>query len=164
MFAALMVARLREAVVDAGLDKTARWKAPDEVEAAKLPLARAAEKALASMQVVLGKTHEHMRREMEGAEVHEERKQMGSGDEERRDRDTKTHLRRTKESEVRVVRNAGHLREPPDVGKFKAKAVDVEVKGGTLDDIRKPDELGVISLGGNKEGAIHVENDRRWGP
>jgi len=164
MFAALMVARLREAVIAAGQDKTARWKAPDDVPAEELPLARAAEKALASMQAVLGKTWEHVRGAMEGAEEDEERKQLGSGEEERADRERKMHLRRTKESEVRLVRNAADLRRPPEVGKYRARAVEVEIKGGGLEDTRVPNEFGVISLGGNGEGAIHVNNDRRWGP
>lgn len=58
MLAALMSFRLREAVFAAGLENTARWWTPDGVGATELPLAKASERALASMHCVLGRTYE----------------------------------------------------------------------------------------------------------
>ncbi|KAK6531927.1 putative pyridoxal kinase [Orbilia ellipsospora] len=56
MFASLMVSRFRHAAASAGLLERQSWMSPDEVKAADLPLARAAEKVLASMDKVLKKT------------------------------------------------------------------------------------------------------------
>ncbi|KKK24279.1 pyridoxine kinase [Aspergillus rambellii] len=61
MFAALTVARLREAVftaADPDLKNRKSWVSGDEVPATELPLAKAAEKVLASMHDVLEKTME----------------------------------------------------------------------------------------------------------
>ncbi|KAJ3522027.1 hypothetical protein NM208_g13033 [Fusarium decemcellulare] len=64
MFGALMVIRMREAVyhADERLRNTASWLSDDSVSATDLPLARAAEKVLASMHEVLSKTCEGMRK------------------------------------------------------------------------------------------------------
>lgn len=113
MFAALMVARLREAVVDTpALGAVKSWVSPDGVRATDLPLARAAVKVLASMHSVLEKTLEARERELEGGTVGVE----GVGEEERA---RLVHLRRTKAAEVRLVRNVRFLREP--VVQFEAK-------------------------------------------
>jgi pyridoxine kinase len=56
MFAALMVVRMREAGLEAGLDDVKGWMSGDEVGATELPLARAVEKVLAGMGGVLQET------------------------------------------------------------------------------------------------------------
>jgi pyridoxine kinase len=114
MFAALMVVRLREAAVAAGLDRTAAWLSPDSVRATELPLARAAERALASMHAVLEKTKEA--RDLAVARMEASPMMEGVGEERR-------HLWRTKAAEVRLVRNLEDLRKPAVV----FRAVEVEV-------------------------------------
>lgn len=110
MFAALMVARLREAVAAAGdgLQSTASWVSPDSVSATTLPLAQATLKVLSSMHSVLERTMEARNAELakmaletsqsEGLSVEEQQKQ--------------DYLRRTKAAEVRLVRNVQFLRDP----------------------------------------------------
>jgi pyridoxine kinase len=107
MFAALTVARLSEAVSDAGgnLRGTKSWVSPDAVAAVDLPLAKATVKVLSSMHSVLEKTLLSREAELaieapatdgEGAEAKEKRE----------------YLRRTKAAEVRLVRNTRDLRNP----------------------------------------------------
>ena len=50
MFVALMAARVREAVVSTKTAKTGSWIPPDNIEAVELPLAKAMEKAVASIR------------------------------------------------------------------------------------------------------------------
>nr|CAE76287.1 related to pyridoxal kinase [Neurospora crassa] len=63
MFSALMLVRMREAVYNTEGDLTEResWLSDDSVDALDLPLAKAAEKVLASMHEVLTKTAEGMK-------------------------------------------------------------------------------------------------------
>jgi pyridoxine kinase len=165
MFAALTVARLREAVFAAGLQNTARWVSPDDVTAIETPLAKAAEKVLASMQGVLGETYEWYKAALPAIEAMEERAGCGTGEEAVKNSEMKTRLRKTKAAEVRVVRNVAALLEPPEQDRYRAQAVDVKFVKEEGD--RQPDELGVIKLGlGNErdvEGATHTVNDARWG-
>lgn len=126
MFAALTVARLREAVFEAGLQHTASWRSPDDVEATELPLAKAAEKVLASMQAVLGKTYEYYEVNLKAIEEAEER--SGPGHKEAEGGPSRSHLLMTKATEVRVVRNARDLVDPPDLGSYKAEAVEVGIE------------------------------------
>ncbi|KAF3904569.1 hypothetical protein ABW21_db0202591 [Orbilia brochopaga] len=58
MFASLMVSRFRHAAADAELLDKPSWMSPDNVTATELPLARAAEMVLSSMDRVLKKTGE----------------------------------------------------------------------------------------------------------
>lgn len=111
MFAALMVVRMREAVVHAseqGLGDRAAWLSDDSVDALDLPLARAAEKVLASMHEVLGATCESMKAEVRRAET-----EIGTEDEKR------LHLAKSKAAELRLVRHLDSLREPKT--QFKAQ-------------------------------------------
>lgn len=110
MFAALMVVRMRQAVVaaGAGLGQTESWLSPDGVDALGLPLARAAERVLASMHEVLAATCESMKAEVKRVEA-----DIGGDDEKR------MHLARSKAAELRLVRHLGSLREP--VVEFKAQ-------------------------------------------
>ena len=109
MFAALMVVRMRQAVTAAaGLGQTGSWLSPDDVDALDLPLARAAERVLASMHEVLAATCESMKAEVKRVEA-----DIGGGDEKR------MHLARSKAAELRLVRHLGSLRDP--VVEFKAQ-------------------------------------------
>ncbi|KAI4788926.1 Ribokinase-like protein, partial [Aureobasidium sp. EXF-8845] len=131
MFAALMVARLREACLAADLLTTAHWQSQDEVTATELPLAKAAEKVLASMHTVLKKTMDSRQEElkkMEGAE----QLNSGIGEEADKDNERDKYLRLTKAAEVRVVRNWKDLVYPPDIEAFRAHAVNVELDSNEL--------------------------------
>ena len=96
------------------------------------------------MHAILKDTAEHYeaatkawREEMEN-ELNE-----GVGEDADKDKEDQKHLKLTRAAEVRVVRNAKTLREPPDLEQFKAKPVDVEVE----DDVGvEKDELGVKKL------------------
>lgn len=105
MFAALMVVRMREAVVSAagepGLGDRAAWLSDDSVDALDLPLAKAAEKVLASMHEVLGATCQSMKAEVKRVET-----EIGTEDEKR------LHLAKSKAAELRLVRHLGSLRDP----------------------------------------------------
>ncbi|KAJ5720291.1 uncharacterized protein N7483_008225 [Penicillium malachiteum] len=108
MFAALMVARLREAIDAAGPDlrSTASWVSPDEVEPSCLPLAQATLKVLSSMHSVLERTMEARNAELAVASPTQ------NGDLTTEEQQKQEHLRRTKAAEVRLVRNARFLRDP----------------------------------------------------
>lgn len=126
MFAALMVIRLREAAIEAGLLSTKSWKSPDDVAAEETPLAHAAAKVLASMQAVLSKTYDGYKAEVPKIEAALERAGRGESEDAIKAEEMKRHLRRTKASEVNVVRNVKDLLEPPEVEKYKARALDVD--------------------------------------
>lgn len=110
MFAALMVARMREAVSAADKQNNANtngmlgdkrsWLSADDVDALDLPLARAAEKVLASMHEVLERTCKSMTAEMAGKQ----------GDT-RLDEKT-LHLLRSRAAELKLVRHLKCLRDP----------------------------------------------------
>lgn len=120
MFAALMLVRLREAVAAVkGLGETNAWVSEDAVEATELPIAKAAEKALASMQVVLMRTKEARDKEVEKMD-----EGMPHLEEERNSAEKSLYLRKTKAAEVRLVRNLDCLREPEV--KYFAEKVDIE--------------------------------------
>ncbi|KAG8526871.1 uncharacterized protein KY384_008300 [Bacidia gigantensis] len=106
MFAALIIVRLREAITHSGLGGQKSWVSLDDVQAEVLPLAKAAEKVLGSMQAVLEKTKQARDKDLE---------QM-SGPlgvmEKEKDSEKRQGLRKTKAAEVRVVRCLSDLREP----------------------------------------------------
>jgi len=114
MFAALMVVRMREAVTVAAEDERGgscrltdrrAWVSGDTVAATDLPLARAAEKVLASMHEVLSKTAEGMGKEMRGLDGVVDGEE-GSVDE------AKAQLLRSRAAELRLVRNLESLKSP----------------------------------------------------
>ena len=130
MFAALTVVRLREAAVAADLLGKKSWMSEDRVAAEQLPLARAAEKVLASMGAVLSKTKEAVDREVKGMEdrefgvVDRDTKPVGTEEEEKGQEDEKrSHLVKTKAAEIRLVRNVRDLKEPEV--KWKAERLDI---------------------------------------
>lgn len=112
MFAALTVARLREAVfsvsADPALRNTRSWVSPDDVSATELPLAKATEKVLASMHSVLEKTLEARNAELAATATTDADADSTTAE----DRQKREHLRRTKASEVRLIRNVNLLRKP----------------------------------------------------
>lgn len=129
MFAALMVVRLREAVSKtaptssaAALAVTPSWKSDDCVAAVDLPLAKATELALASMQEILARTMKARDRELATLEE-EEQLSGGPQGESAEDKKKRWHLRRTRAAEVRLVRNLDCLRSPG----LKLKAERVEL-------------------------------------
>ncbi|KAI0008895.1 Ribokinase-like protein [Xylariaceae sp. FL0662B] len=119
MFAALMVVRMREAVYNHNHNNASAsvkvrdapsWLSDDAVGALDLPLARAAEKVLASMHEVLARTCESMGPELRDAVA---RLGGGGGREQQQDLDEKTMLLlRSRASELRLSRNLGCLRDP----------------------------------------------------
>lgn len=119
MFAALMVARLREAVFTASttpqLKSTRSWVSPDDVASTDLPLATATEKVLSSMHYVLERTMEARTAEL-ATTIDEKADAEGSTDEQRQFR---KHLRETKAGEVRLIRNVHALRSPKII--FRAR-------------------------------------------
>ncbi|KAF2096601.1 pyridoxine kinase [Rhizodiscina lignyota] len=156
MFAALTVARLRAEAASAHVDNNSGWTSPDDVASTDLPLAKAVEKVLASMQAVLVKTYEAMQEELKGLENAVQG--LGKGEEDREAVEKRRRLLRTKAAEVRVVRNVGLLKKAPEEWSEKFRAKEVELENGTpTENGRKPDELGVTKLGGDGEGAIHIE-------
>lgn len=120
MLAALMVARLREAVhAVEGLGETESWVSDDEVAAIDLPLARAVERALASMQEILARTL--VKRNEEIAAWEASHAANGAGDDV--DVEKQRYLKRTKAAEVRVVRNLECLKHPEV--KYQAEKIDI---------------------------------------
>ncbi|KAK3310512.1 Ribokinase-like protein [Chaetomium strumarium] len=113
MFAALMVVRMREAVHnDSGeglLTNRESWLSDDSVDALDLPLARAAEKVLASMHEVLTKTAETMERTVKKAAAELAAGADGAGPEAE---EKKLHLLKSKAAELRLVRHLDSLRFP----------------------------------------------------
>ncbi|KAK4565504.1 putative pyridoxal kinase [Recurvomyces mirabilis] len=131
MFASLMVARLRQAAQDADVLGRASWRSPDDVQATDLPLAKAAEKVLASMHAVLKDTAAHydaaterLKAEQDGA-LNE-----GKGEEAEAEKAAQRHLSLTRAAEVRVVRNVPVLLSPPDMDCFKAQHVTIHENHG----------------------------------
>ncbi|KAK4043683.1 proliferating cell nuclear antigen [Parachaetomium inaequale] len=119
MFAALMVVRMREAVFnndnnngngqEGGLMGKESWLSDDSVDALDLPLARAAEKVLASMHEVLAKTAERMEGAVEAARARAKEDVDGVGTEAEEKR---MHLLKSKAAELRLVRHLDSLRFP----------------------------------------------------
>jgi pyridoxine kinase len=155
MFAGLMVARMREAAAAAGVLNTARWQSPDSVDAVELPIAKAAEKVLASMQAILEKTAISWKSEVEKLAKEDQGMGLGKGEESEQESAMKRHIQQTKAAEVKVIRNKKDLIDPPDVGRYQAKPVLVSKIGGTVGEPEK-DELGVVKLAGAGEGAIQL--------
>ncbi|KAI9668966.1 MAG: putative pyridoxal kinase [Trizodia sp. TS-e1964] len=101
MFAALSLVRFREEVMYADLSQEQSWVSPDHVSATDLPLAKAVEKVIGSMQAVLKDTKRARDKTLEDmAEVLEKSSE--------KDR----HLIKTKAAEMRLVRNVDKLKAP----------------------------------------------------
>jgi pyridoxine kinase len=108
MLAALMLVRLREAVCNTpGLGQRCAWVSDDDVAPCELPLARAAEKALASLQEVLTRTKE--KRDEEIARLKAVARRQGL---EYHNPEKNFQLKATRAAEVRIVRNMDCVRSP----------------------------------------------------
>ena len=97
LFAALTLARLREHSAAAGLLGVPGWAPPDATPPLELPLARAIEVVLASMNLVLQKTRAARDRELAVGTVEE-----GMAE----------HVRVTRASELRLVQSQRELLSP----------------------------------------------------
>ncbi|KAJ9618339.1 pyridoxal kinase, variant [Exophiala oligosperma] len=126
MLAGLMVGRLREACAEADLLDRASWMPDDNVPATELPLAKATEKVLSSMHMVLEKTMKARDEEISkfgqspGASVGGVE---GLGTENSDSEAKRRYLAETKAAEVRAVRNAKDLVHPEP--RYKAVAMEV---------------------------------------
>lgn len=158
MFAALTIPRLIEAVrAVPELSFKPSWRSNDDVEPQDLPLAKAVQKVLASMQAILASTAEacHTAMEVYDARAKREGREGEENDEEIM---KKRHLALTNASEVKVVRYVKELIDPPHLDRFTPRAV---LEGDKVpDDVgeKKADELNVVHLGTGPEGegAIQV--------
>ena len=125
MFAALMVGRLKEEAGKAGLLAERGWVSADEVKGVELPLARACEKVLSSMQIVLEKTIKARDEEMGKWGQSPGASTGGVEGEKDQDNEAKRmYLAETKAAEVKVVRNWRDLVEPEE--RYKAQELGVE--------------------------------------
>lgn len=124
MFAALTVARLREECAKMELLGVKQWMPGDEVRAQETPLAKAVEKVLSSMQMVLEKTRERRDEEMEkyGKGGKQDSVGMGVEGDHSGGEEARRYLAETKASEVQVVRNWRMLVDPEV--RYKAEAVE----------------------------------------
>ncbi|TGZ82189.1 Ribokinase-like protein, partial [Ascodesmis nigricans] len=106
LFAALTLARLREKSEDAGLLKTDSWLPGDDVAPVDLPLAKAVQGVLASMNGVLIRTKTERDRILQGME--EKGLFVGKDHKEK-------HIMTTRASELRLVQSRRELMDPEDV-------------------------------------------------
>lgn len=125
MFAALTVARLREAVIDnadTNLRNKKSWVSDDSVPPTELPLAKAMGKVLSSMHHILQRTmaarDAELARYIPDEEDTEAFKEL-EGEERQAALKKRRFLRETKAAEVRLVRNVRFLRQPEKL--FEAK-------------------------------------------
>ncbi|KAF2028120.1 Ribokinase-like protein [Setomelanomma holmii] len=158
MFAALTTPRLIEAVQAVPeLSSKPSWRSPDDVPAEELPLAKAVQKVLASMQSILGQTTETCHAKMAAYDARAAKE--GRGDAEADEESAKKrHLALMNASEVKVVRYVKELIDPPDLERFKPRAVEEGKKVPKEVGERKPDELEVthLGVGPEKRGAVQV--------
>jgi pyridoxine kinase len=97
---------------------------PDNVPAVELPLAKAVEKVLSSMQAVLEKTMKARYEELVKWGERPEASTSGAEGVDGADGEGKRkYLAETKAAEIRLVRNTIHLLEPKD--RYKAEALEV---------------------------------------
>ncbi|KAF2682819.1 Ribokinase-like protein [Lentithecium fluviatile CBS 122367] len=124
MFAALTVPRLIEAVQNSSPDLSSKpsWRSPDDVPADELPLAKACQKVLASMQSILAKTSETCHEKMEAYDARVEKEGHGQNDE--AERAQRRHLALTNASEVKVVRHVKDILDPPELERFRPTLVE----------------------------------------
>ncbi|CAN9363207.1 unnamed protein product [Alternaria alternata] len=158
MFAALTIPRLIEAVHAAStpefnLHAKSSWRSPDHVSAEELPLAKACQKVLASMQAILTRTTSVCQEKMAAYDARAAKEGRGEGDEADEEISKKRHLALMNASEVTVPRYVKEMLDPPDLERFRPRTV---YEGESVPDHvgeRTPDELNVLHLGvGTKDG------------
>jgi pyridoxine kinase len=160
MFAALTIPRLIEAVqATSDLSSKPSWRSPDDVPAEELPLAKAAQKVLASMQAILGRTTETCHESMKAYDARAAKEGRRAGDEADEETIKRRHLALMNASEVKVVRYVKELLDPPHLQRFKPRAIREGAEVPSHVGERKADELKVLRLGVGPEGegAIQVE-------
>lgn len=123
MFAALLVSRFREQAVQEGLSGRQNWLSNDDIAPADLPLAKAAERVVASMQAVLKKTYQDFLKQKDWIEVGDEKDRDDEEVVDESKAKQERHLRLMKAVELKVVRNVQDLLYPPDLNQFQARAV-----------------------------------------
>ena len=141
MFAALTIPRLIEAVHSSSTPNLASkpsWRSPDDVKAEELPLAKACQKVLASMQSILATTTEKCNEEMTRYDARAAKEGHGKGEEDTLDREKRRHLALMNASEVKVPRFIKEINDPPHLERFRPRAV-VEV-GKLGEDVRKTEQ------------------------
>ncbi|KAF2270379.1 Ribokinase-like protein [Lojkania enalia] len=161
MFAALIVPRLIEAIHNSStpnLSSRASWISPDDVPAEELPLAKACQKVLASMQTILAKTTQKCEAAMKAYDARVAKEGRGEGDEAEQERKNQRHWALMNASEVTVVRYVKDLMDPPEPEKFPPRPIEEGRKVPDAVGDQQPNELGVLPLGLGKstEGAIQI--------
>jgi pyridoxine kinase len=159
MFAALTIPRLIEAVNTSPtpeIRSTPSWRSPDHVPAEELPLAKSCQKVLASMQSILVKTSEQCNEKMQAYDARAEKEGCGQGEEAEKEKAHRRHLALMNACEVKVVRFVGDIVHPPDLQRFRPRAVE---EGGKVPDSvgdRQPDSMKVLhlGLGQDQDGAV----------
>jgi pyridoxine kinase len=158
MFAALTIPRLIEAVHAAStpelnLHAKPSWRSPDDVPAEELPLAKACQKVLASMQAILTRTTSACQDKMAAYDARAAKGGRGEGDEADEEVSKKRHLALMNASEVTVPRYVKEMLDPPDLERFRPRAVHEGESVPRDVGKRKPDELNGLHLGvGTKDG------------
>lgn len=116
LFAGMTLARLREQSEAAGLLGVDSWIPSDDVSAVELPLAKAVQGVLASMNGVLIRTKTERDRIMQEMEK--------TGQFEGKDQ-KEVHIMRTRASELRLVQSRRELMDPGAIeGKYTVKAFE----------------------------------------
>lgn len=157
MFAALTIPRLIEAVqATSDLSSKPSWRSPDDVPAQELPLAKAAQKVLASMQAILGRTTETCHESMKAYDARAAKEGRTEGDEVDEETIKRRHLALMNASEVKVVRYVKELLDPPHLQRFKPRAICEGAEMPSHVGERKADELH-LGLGPEGAGAMQVE-------
>jgi pyridoxine kinase len=111
---ALMTARLRHEAEKSGLLSVDGWVSPDHVPELELPLAKAAQLVVASMQAILSKTW----KSYQATKTSDQ--EDGSGEEWEKAR----RLRLMKAVELRIVGRVHELTNPPDLDKYQPKKIE----------------------------------------
>lgn len=88
----------------------------------ELPLAKACQKVLASMQSILGKTSVLCDEKMKAYDARAEKDGRGQDDD--AERALRRHIALSNASEVKVVRYVKDILDPPEVEKFKPRKVE----------------------------------------
>jgi len=127
MFAALTVPRLIEAVHNAStpdLKSKPSWRSPDDVSPEELPLAKACQKVLASMQAILATTAEKCEEHMKTFDARAQKDHSGIGEEAQEEEELRRHKALMNASEVKVVRFVREMVDPPHLERFKPRRIE----------------------------------------
>ncbi|KAF2105383.1 Ribokinase-like protein [Lophiotrema nucula] len=169
MFAALTIPRLIEAVHASStpdLSSKPSWRSPDDVAPQDLPLAKACQKVLASMQSILQKTTKKCEEAMKIYDARVEREGCGEGEEAEQERQNRRHWALMNASEVVVPRYVKDIIDPPNLERFKPRGLEEGEKVPEEVGRSEANELGVLPLGLGKstEGAIQIvgEEQKAW--